>query len=259
MQQHGQYDRFRSAWVRMLATVALPVLLSLLPGTGRSQSDTVLSGFVLELESGEPMEHVAIKNLVTGALTESGPDGRFSIAVRKNERLQFAYPGYRTDTLVVVEFETKRVYLTSDGSAIQLDEVLIQTMTDSRLAVEIKRAREEGRYAEASQQRGGIRISPSKLLSQEARLARQRYELLLAEQQRRKIDTRFTRELVMTLTPLHGEDLDLYMARYRPTVELIEKTDEAGLRLYVMDTYAQFKTLTAEQLDSIRISGKRHP
>src|SRR5690606_41998427 len=71
--------------------------------------DTMLNGYVLELGSGEPLRYVEIKNLGTGVLTESLEDGSFSIAVKRNQRLQFAYPGYRTDTLVVIEFDIKQI------------------------------------------------------------------------------------------------------------------------------------------------------
>jgi len=214
--------------------------------------DSTLNGYVLELESGEPLQYVDIKNLATGESVESRADGQFSITVAKNGLLQFEYPGYRTDTLVVIEFDIKRVYMTSDGSTIHMDEVQIQAMTDSRLAVEIKRAQEEGRFTETSQQRGGIRISPSRWFGKEGRQARLRYERLLAEQERRKIDSRFTAEAITALTPLEGHDLELYMTKYRPTVDFLATANEADLRLYIMDTYAAFKKLTPEERAAIK-------
>ncbi|WP_262245524.1 carboxypeptidase-like regulatory domain-containing protein [Parapedobacter soli] len=214
--------------------------------------DSVLSGYVLELGSGEPLRYVEIENLNTGVLAESLEDGSFRIQVNKNERLRFEYPGYRTDTLVVIEFGMKRVYLTPDGTSIQLDEVQIQAMTDSRLDAEIKRAQAEGEFAETSQHRGGIRISPSRWFGQSGRQARQRYQLLLAEKERRQIDARFTREAITALTPLAGEDLDLYMTKYRPTAEFLSTANESTLQLYIIDTYAEFKTLTPEQRKEIK-------
>ena len=215
--------------------------------------DSVLSGYVLELDSGEPLRYVEIKNLNTGALSESQEDGSFTITVSKNQRLEFAYPGYRTDTLVVIEFDIKRVYLTPDGSTIQLDEVQIQAMTDSRLESEIKRAQVEGQFTEVSQHRGGIRISPSRWFGKSGRQARERYQLLLAERERRQIDARFTPEAITAVTPLDGEDLELYMTKYRPSVEFLSSADEADLRLYIMDTYAAFKALTPAERAAIKV------
>lgn len=215
--------------------------------------ESVLSGYVLELGSGEPLRAVEIKNLTSGTVTESLEDGSFSIAVNKDQRLQFEYPGYRTDTLVVIEFDVKRVYLTPDGSNIQLDEVQIQAMTDSRLETEIKRAQAEGQFTETSQQRGGIRISPSRWFGTSGRQARQRYHLLLAERERRQVDARFTPQAITAVTPLEGEDLELYMTKYRPSAEFLSTADESDLRLYIMDTYAAFKALTPEERAAIKV------
>lgn len=237
----------------VLQVILLLVLLGNKPATAQ---DTLLNGFVLEHESGEPLPHVEVKNLNTGITASSEQDGRFRIAVKKNERLRFEYPGYRTDTLVVIEFDVKRVYLTPDGSTVQIDEVQIQAMTDSRLATEIERAQREGQVTESSQHRGGLRISPSRWFSKDGKQARQRHKLLLAEQDRRKIDARFTPEAIMTVTPLTGHDLELYMTKYRPSLEFVETASEDDLRLYIIDTYAKFNKLTPKQRDDIEIPSR---
>lgn len=240
----------------LLAGYAVPTVARTAPAI---LQDSTLTGYVLELESGEPLQYVEVKNLATGTQVESAADGQFRIPVKKNQRLQFEYPGYRTDTLVVIEFDIKRVYLTSDGSTIRIDEVQIQAMTDSRLAAEIKRAEEEGQFTETSQQRGGVRISPSRWFGNDGRQARLRHKRLLAEQERRKIDARFTADVITSLTPLEGEELELYMTKYRPTVDFLATAQEADLRLYIMDTYAAFKKLTPEQRADIKAPKRENP
>lgn len=247
-----QYLRLKS--VSKWAIHALHMLFFVWAFSGHTiAQELVLNGYVLELGSGEPLQYVEIKNLTTGALAESLEDGSFGITVNKNERLSFEYPGYRTDTLVVIEFDIKRVYLTPDESTIYLDEVQIQAMTDSRLDAEIKRAQAEGQFTETSQYRGGLRISPSRWFGKTGRQARQRYQLLLAEKERRQIDARFTPQIVTAITPLDGEDLELYMTKYRPSAEFLSTADEADLRLYIIDTYAAFKALTPKQRADIKI------
>lgn len=225
---------------KLAASFIFFVILNQPSGT-LAQEANVLKGFVLELDSGEPLQAVEITNLNTGDAATSEKNGSFSIEIRKNERLRFEYPGYRTDTLVVIEFDVKRVYMSLDGSTIQIDEVQIQAMTDNRLASEIDRAKQEGQVTETSQYRGGIRISPSRWFGREGRQARQRYELLLAEQERRKIDARFTPELIMSVTPLEGQSLAQYMTQYRPDADFVSSATDDDLRLYIMDTYAKFK------------------
>src|SRR5690606_30501056 len=121
------------------------------------------------------------------------------------------------------------------------------------------RAQEEGQFTEVSQQRGGVRVSPSRWFGKSGRQARQRYELLLAEKERRKVDARFTSEAITAVTPLAGEDLELYMTKYRPTAEFLATADESDLRRYIMDTYAEFKALTPKQRAEIKAPTQDNP
>lgn len=222
------------------------------PSAALAQQNDTLRGVVLDLSTDRPMQHVEVVNLVTGKAVETDVNGNFSIKVEKNQRLRFEYPGFRTDTLVVIEFELKRVYLAPDESSIRIDEVQISALTDNQLTKEIERAEQEGQVADFSQYRGGIRISPSRWFGRQGRQARQRYDLLIAEQERRKIDARFTPVLISSITPLKGQQLELYMTKYRPTIDFISSANEEELRLYIMDTYAQFKKLTPQELAEIK-------
>lgn len=247
------YTPNKTLFIRRLTFMLFLVLTAVLqPHVGMAQQTDTLNGIVLELGSGQPLQYVEITNISTGTTVESDEKGNFSIQVSRNGRLRFEYPGYRVDTLVVVEFDIKRVYLTPDGSAILIDEVQIEALSDNQLAVEIERAKQEGQVTETSQYRGGIRLSPSRWFGRKGKQARQRYELLLAEQERRKIDSRFTPQLITSITPLKGEQLGLYMTKYRPTIDFISSANDEALRLYIMDTYAAFKKLTPEELAKIK-------
>lgn len=234
--------------------IILHVIFALViqPPAASAQQDNTLRGIVLELGTDQPLQYVEITNLATGVTTETDAKGNFRIEVSKDERLRFEYPGYRTDTLVVIEFDLKRVYLTPNGSTIRIDEVQIEALTDNQLAAEIERAEQDGQIAEVAQYRGGIRISPSRWFGRQGRQARQRYDLLIAEQERRKIDARFTPALIRSITPLKGQQLELYMTKYRPTIDFISSANDEALRLYIMDTYAQFKKLTPRELAEIK-------
>ena len=246
---YANNNTFFRSWL-ILLSISFAALL--IPRTGSAQQEDTLQGIVLELESSQPLQYVEVTNINTGASTQTDESGNFSIGISKNERLRFEYPGYRTDTLVVIEFDLKRIYLTPDGSTIHIDEVEVRMLSDDQLATEIERAAQAGQYTETSQYRGGVRISPSRWFGREGRLARERHELLLEEQERRQIDRRFTTALITSITPLKGEQLELYMTKYRPTIDFISTANEEVLRLYVMDTYAAFKKLTPAELAEIK-------
>lgn len=237
--------------------MGIGLLLILLPVGVRAQVQT-FQGMVLDLRSDEPMQYVRVRNLADGTEAETGRDGGFKISARLNDLIRFDYPGYRTDTLVVTEFDLKRVYLTPNDTEYRLEEVEVQAMTNAQLHAELARAKEEGQIMDVSIHRGGIRLSPSRIFGKSAQQARQRYQILLAEKDRRLIGQRFNAKAVQALTPLEGSDLDLFLLHYRPDIEFVERASNVDFNLYIMDSFAAFNKLTPEQKAALRQLDKSH-
>ncbi len=235
-----------------LAIVLFVVLLS--GGQTTAQTDPPkLEGIVLELQSGETMYDVLVTNIKTEMSIRTDREGRFAIAASLNDRLKFEYSGYRTDTIVVIEYGLKRVYLTPADGTIVIDAVSITAMTDHRLHAEIEKAQQEGAVAESSQYRGGLRLSPSRLFGHEGKQARQRYHLLIAERERREVERRFSPDAIQALTPLTGRDLDLFRAKFRPEPGFAATASEQEMQLYIMDSYAAFTQLSEAERAAIKL------
>src|SRR5690606_1576308 len=100
---------------------------------------------------------------------------------------------------------------------------------------------------------GGIAISPSRLFGKDAKDARSRHEALVAEKNNRVIMARFNPLLITSLTPLKGKDLDLFIVKYKPSYEFIQKSDEEQVRLYIMDSFKEFKSLSPEEKEKIQL------
>ncbi|MFC0320941.1 MULTISPECIES: hypothetical protein [Olivibacter] len=222
-------------------------------------------GIVLEYKSNELMPEVSVKNLNKHDSTRSNRSGEFSLRADKDDILVFSYPGYRTDSLVVTDFALKRVYLTSVNDPRMLDEVNINALTNSRIAEEKERLRKEGQFANTvsggssangTQRMGGIGFSPSRIFGKGARNARRQYRMLEVESNNRIIDARFTEELITSLTPLRGEDLSLFMAKYRPKASFIQEANDETLRLYIMDSYNKYKDLSSAAKEKIKLDNK---
>lgn len=226
---------------------AIVVLLLIIPCMVGAQE---LQGLVYQLGTDRVLAEVDIKNLRTGEVVRSNTMGFFRIPVEKEQRLEFSLPGYRTDTLVVTEHGLKRIYLTPINSPTLLSEVKIIELTNAELSAAIQDATEKGKIAGTG---SGLWISPSRIFGKEARDARKLREYLIAEQRSRKIFSRFTPELIESLTPLRGRELDLFMVKYKPGYSFVQQTDDATLRLYILDSYREFKTLTPEELDNLKL------
>jgi len=211
-----------------------------------------LQGTVYELNSNQVMPQVEVTNLHTSGSVYTNEKGNFIIPVKKDDLLSFSYPGYRIDTILVIDFDFKRVYLTPIENINILSEVEVRGMSDQQLAEEIEKAKEESEST-STLFSGGLAISPSRLFGKSAKAARKRYEFLVQEQQDRLIWKRFSPSLITSLTPLKGRDLELFRIRYKPSYDFAKSADDEKLRLYIMDSYKEYKTLDEQQKGNIEL------
>ncbi len=202
-----------------------------------------LKGIIHELKTSERLKDVVVKNLRTNDEATSTIDGEFVIDGIINDRLTFTQPGYETDTIFIYQEGIQRIYLVRDSKSIVIDEVLVTRLTDSRLAAEIATAKNEGKVVDASQNRGGLRVSPSRLFGRKSKQARKNLDLLLSEQGNRKVDRLFTVKLIRSIIPISEEELPLFRDRFRPDLQFIETASSEDMRIYVLDSYAKFKKL----------------
>lgn len=231
---------------------SLYIVIMLLLGSPCLFAQELLKGKILELGSNEEMSQVSVRNANTDVLIESNAQGDFSIAAKKDEILIFSFPGYRTDSLVVTDFAFKRIYLTGTTDPLLLSEVNVTAMTNSRLEEEKAKAQEGGRVA-STVSGGGIGISPSRIFGSEGRNARRSYKMMEEEANNRDIDARFNAALIQSLTPLEGEDLELFMIKYRPKVSFMKRAKEEDLRIYIIDSYGKYNKLTDSQKEKIKL------
>jgi len=219
-------------------------LLLFLSGIGLSLSMKAqeIKGIVYELESSQQLPNVVVKNLRTGKATQTDVEGNFRISGAINDLLTFTQPGYEVDTAFVYQEGVQRVYLIRDSKTIAIDEVVVSRLTDSRLAYEIEKAKSAGQVTEVSQNRGGIRLSLSRLFGGQSKMARKNLDLLLEEQNNRKIDRLFTPQMIRAIVPLTETDMALFREQFRPPLDFIETASPEDVRAYILDSYGKFKS-----------------
>ena len=222
--------------------ISLAMLCAINTAKGQTQEIKEVKGIVYELSSSQRLKDVKVKNLRTKTEVNSDSQGNFIIEGKLNDLLTFTQVGYLTDTVFIYQAGVERVYLLRDNKSIVIDEVVVSRLTDSRLQVEITRAKNEGTAMEASQNRGGLRISPSRLFGKQGKQARKNLVLLEAEQNNRKIDRLFTEQTILGLVPLTDEELPLFKERFRPTLNFIQMASPADVRAYILESYSTFKS-----------------
>ncbi|MBD1422399.1 hypothetical protein [Sphingobacterium chuzhouense] len=201
-----------------------------------------IKGIVHELESSQRLREVTVKNLRTNETTETDTEGNFTISGKINDLLTFNQPGYEVDTAFIYQEGVQRIYLVRDSKSIVIDEIVISRLTDSRLAAEIEKAKNEGQVTEASQTRGGLRLSLSRLFGRQSKMARKNLDLLLEEQNNRKVDRLFSEQAIRAVIPLTVTEMALFREQFRPSLEFIETASPEDLRVYILDSYSKFKS-----------------
>ncbi|WP_346088848.1 hypothetical protein [Sphingobacterium ginsenosidimutans] len=224
--------------MKVIQTILSCLLITLVSGQLFAQEKT--KGIIMELVSGEKIEAAQIQNLRSKVEVQTNRDGSFAIDANLNDLLLIKANGYEQDTVFIYDTSLRRIYLNRINTPIELSQVVVERMTDSRLAAEIQREKEAGKYSDASKNRGGIRISPSRIFGKEGKQARSNYKLLVAEMEKRAVDRKFTDNLIKELTPLNASELALFKERFRPSYQFIQNSSIETLRVYIMDSYKKF-------------------
>lgn len=216
----------------------LAMLLAFVPLRPSAQE---IKGIVYELESSERARGVKVTNLRTQEEVETDSEGNFRIGAKINDYLVLSGAGFSTDTAFVYDESVKRIYLVRDENTIVINEVYVTRFTDSRLASEIEKAKRQGQAVEASQHRGGLRVSPSRLFGRTGKRARSNLEILLTEQENRQIDKIFSNKLIRSLTGMSDEEIPLFRSQYRPSLVFVQQASPEDLRAYIIESYSKFR------------------
>ncbi len=67
-------------------------------------------------------------------------------------------------------------------------------------------------------------------------------ERLLEQERDKSVDHRFNKGLVRRLTGLDGDELNLFMQRFRPTFEFVNRSSEYDFQLYIKKAFEVFKS-----------------
>jgi hypothetical protein len=202
-----------------------------------------ITGTVQDRATDLRLENVSVINKSSNQRTHTNAKGEFNIQGSANQLLIFYQPGYKPDTLFLVDLKPVKRYLV-------LNNIMLKTVQIKAGAFNPK-----VEYRDVYRDANAIRLSqnhpftfyPSRYFSKEGKYARRFKRRLEQEKIERKIDARFNETAVQALTPLNGKELDCFMVLYRPTLKELDKLDAEDLRFYLMNSYKAFKALPVEK------------
>lgn len=211
-----------------------------------------ITGIVQDRATDLRLENVAVINNSSGQQTHTNAKGEFNLQASVNQVLTFYQPGYRPDTLLLVNLKPLKHYLVLSNKLLKTVQIKGEAFNP------------EVEYQDVYRKAKAIRLSqnhpftfyPTRYFSREGKYARRFKRKLEQEKTERKIDARFNEAAVTALTPLKGNELDCFMVLYRPNLKALNKLDEEDIRFYIMNCYKAFKVLPSGKrtLPSLRIS-----
>jgi len=202
-----------------------------------------ITGTVSDRANRLKLEDADVFNQTLGKRAKTNAKGEFKLEAYVNNTLIFAQPGYKNDTLFLIDLKPVRRYLDLSNNYLKLVEIKADAF------------KPELQYADVYRKAKAIKMAknqpflfyPSKYFSKEGKFARRFKRKLEREKTERKIDNRFNEAAVTALTPLKGRELDYFMVLYRPALKKLDKMDNDDLKFYLMAAYKEFIALPDEK------------
>ena len=211
--------------------------------------ETDVSGVILDKETHYRVTRVFIRNLRTNVAIYNNTKGEFSVKAREGDKITALVDGYHPDTVVFRGQSALAFYL--QRRAIPLQEIVVTDSAQSarrRYDEILKNFNSLNRLGNNRDilaiGNGGAGFSIDALwsaFSREGRNARRLSSIIERDYQNNLIDERFTKNLVKEVTGLKGEDLTVFMIRYRPAFFFVDGASEYDLVSYVKMAYIRFK------------------
>ena len=224
-------------------------------------SQSTISGTVSDYFSKQPLNAVTVQT-TSGHYTISDSLGRYQINIQKKDSVWFSYLNkqtmkYSADTITHPQSFDIALYV----DVRWLPEVKVQTRDYKLDSVSNRQA-----YAKAFDYRKpGIRFSPQQSASSYVpgsvtagldldeiinafRFKRNRQmlafqERLVQDEQDKYVDHRYSKYFVIKLTKLSGDELNKFMAFYRPSYEEVQAMNDLELGFYVEQCFKNYQYL----------------
>ena len=219
-----------------------------------------ISGTVYDISARRPLEAVGVMS-TSGRIAFTDSMGRYSIVVPMTDSLWFSLIGkttlkYPVDTISNLESFNVMIHVRST----ELPEVKVR---NSYYKYDSAQNRKD--YAKIFNfKKPGLRLSGNQNYNPGGvsvgfdldeiinmfRFKRNRSILalqnrLLAEEQEKYINSRYSKQFVRKITKLQSPELDSFMTRYRPEYQFVQLLNDLELGYYVQQSFEQYKLAKA--------------
>ena len=213
-----------------------------------------VKGVILDISQRTPLEGVTVM-ATNGSGTYTNEFGRYSIWVNPSDSVYFSYQGKETAKYPVLKMEDYTQFsMALHVSVFSLPNVVVRPpnyRTDS--------AQNRMDYAKYFAYRKpnpissinvgptGVGMDPNEIINM-FRFKRNRQlaslqRRLIAEEEDKYIEFRYNKKFITEITGLKGEELTVFMKKYRPPYDFVAITNQLELGYYIQQCYKMEKGL----------------
>lgn len=230
------------------------VLFILLTSYAEGAWAQVLKGVVVDKASGEPLSSVTVVNTLTQDATYTNERGEFVLKAKTGEPIGFSRIGYevlRKSMPPTLSVANMRVEL--EPMSIIMEDVVIRP---GYSPYQVDSIRRRSTYARAiARQKVTSVMSPVSLIAD--RLSKRSKQIYAFQKSfnhwegERFIDSRYTPELVQTLTGLSGDTLAHFMNNYPMPYDYARAATELEVKMWIRHNYRKWMARPPQVVDSM--------
>lgn len=209
-----------------------------------------MSGIVVDRQSNLPLETVSIVNVHTGKEVITDASGKFTIEVFKGQLIEFRTAGYNVARINVKSENLASWYnIQLNESNTIIDEQFLRRDYFAEAKIDSIKRRELYQQALDHYKLTGLDIiqHPFDAMSKRNRMIwrfQQNYEYW---EQDKFIDYVFNDRLIVQLSQLSSDSLELYKRLYRPPYVFIRNMNEYQYYTYIKNTVQEFRERSARK------------
>lgn len=213
-----------------------------------------VKGLIYDISQKNPLEGVTVM-ATNGAGTYTDAFGRYSIRVRPTDSLYFSYQGKETAKYPVLKMEDYTQFNMALHVYVHSLPTVIVRPPDYRMDSAQNRMdyakyfayRKPNPISSINVGPTGVGMDPNEIINM-FRFKRNRQlaslqRRLVAEEQDKYVDFRFTKKFITELTGLNGEELNAFMKKFRPPYDFVAITNQLELGYYIQQCYKMEKGL----------------
>jgi hypothetical protein len=223
-------------------------LLILLLGVSRQGYAQTIQGMVVDSAAKQSIAFVNIKFLTQKSNLVTNAKGQFILALTKTQLLHdtvvFWCIGYRPDTVACLNLKDNMVVHLAQGMQ-ALKGVTVRSRKSNvdslQLRADFKQVFEFRKY-KVIEAFSLTSINVDKLyaaLSKKNKNKKKLRQILLNDEKRNYIDSRFNKRAIIKVAALNDEQMQLFMDKYRPSYNMLIKFSDYDLMIYIKKSLAQ--------------------